>query len=105
MPLSVLRGYQSPGSVWREQDGLLAAALVQYEAGLCAGCGHPLGESAHELSDPDNREGTHRYEAPDPVRCFACDALAAKAKQYEKNPHPQALRFATVRRTRVAGRR
>lgn len=91
--------------MWREQDGLLAAALTLYEADLCSGCGHPLSETTDPDADPSNREGHHRYDALDPVRCFACDALAAKAKQYQESPAPQALRFGTTRIPRVAGRR
>lgn len=101
----MLRGYRAPGSVWSDQDGLLAAALVQYEADLCPGCGQPLSESTDSSHDPDNRHGTHRYDALDPVRCFACTALEAKVGAYEKSPSPRALRFGTRRSPRVAGRR
>lgn len=105
MPLSVLRGYQAPGEVWRDQDGLLAAALIQYEADLCPGCGHPLSESTDRENDPDNRHGSHRYDALDPVRCFACTVVEAKASAYAESRQPRALRFGTVRVPRVAGKR
>lgn len=101
----MLRGYQAPGSVWREQDGLLAAALVMYEADLCKGCGQPLSESTDPLSSAHHPDGTHRYEVPDPSRCFSCDALEAKAEKYKESDNPSALKFGTRRVPRVAGRR
>lgn len=100
MPLSVLRGAQSPVDRWGRADGLLAAALVKFEETLCTGCGNPLHESTSADADPDNRDGSHKYVADVPVRCFACTAVAERSKQYEEAKAPQALKFDTERVTR-----
>lgn len=94
-----------PGGRWRDQDGLLAAALIEYEAGLCPGCGYPLAETTDPTSDPHHPDGTHKYESPYPARCFACDALESRTKDYAEADNPRALRFSTRKVARVAGRR
>lgn len=91
MPWSVLTGARTPGERWTEQDTLLACAFVEYEAGLCSGCGHPL----HESTERDAR-----YEAPPPRRCKACDALGQRRDAHIGNQdvkQPQALHFGTRR--------
>lgn len=72
---------------------LLAVALIEHEDGLCPDCSQPVDEAWSPLADPDNRDGTHVYEAPLPTRCYACTAVASRAEGYSGSPHPQALRF------------
>ena len=67
---------------WDDESYELAAALLSHEADIHT-CGHPLSESSSFDANPDNRDGKYRYEADDPVRCFACDAANAKQSQPE----------------------
>lgn len=82
----MLHGIRAPGERWTETDTLLAVALVEYEAGLCSGCGHPLEESTPER---------HRFEAPPPKRCQACTAISRRREQYtgDEVKHQHALHF------------
>lgn len=69
---------------WLEEDRDWALADQQEQANKCpGGCGLPLDET----TDPAN-EGA--YEAPLPVRCFACTTLAARQGEYE---NPASLLF------------
>lgn len=89
---------------WTEKDVVLAGALTVYEDGLCRSCGHPLEECTAAEADPDNRSGTHRYEAGPPVRCWACTALAQAEEKFRRPAgdtrppdHPDALHWSSAR--------
>lgn len=101
MPLSVLRGVRKPGERWTEHDTSTAVALTLYEQSLCPGCGHPLGESTSWEADPANRDGSHWYEAPTPVKCHACEAVATRTKEYSEltEERRSALRFYAQKKT------
>jgi hypothetical protein len=91
VPWSVFTGARTPGERWTEQDTLLAAALVEYEAGLCSGCGHPLDESTPEK---------HRYESPPPRRCQACTVIGRRRDEYDSRDdvkHKHALHYGSRR--------
>lgn len=93
MSLSVQRGWAAPSDRWSDHDVVLSSALTLYEAGLCPGCSQPLVESTDPAHDPHDPAGTGRYVVADPVRCYACSAIDAKARLYEKAEQPRALRF------------
>lgn len=101
MPLSVLRGQRKPGERWTEHDTSTAVALTLHEASLCPGCGHPLGESTSTEADPGNRDGAWWYEAPKPVQCHACAAVAVRTKEFkdESEERRGTLRFYAEKKT------
>lgn len=74
---------------WTPQDVAWAQAYAEEQAARCPGCGQPLDES----TDPAN-EGA--YEAPFPVRCFACSTLEHRQKDYRDKP--EGLLFTVVRK-------
>ena len=63
---------------WTAEDRELAFALMEYEAGLCPGCQHPLDET----SKPEH-EGAYRPDGP-PIRCHYCTAEAVVSENIEK---------------------
>ncbi len=68
---------------WDEESRNLLLALLEYEAGLCPGCGHPLAETTNPLM-----EGRYLYDGF--VECFHCLATAVgseKATKDHKHPH------------------
>lgn len=70
---------------WLEDDRDWALAQMREENGRCpGGCGFPLDET----TNPAN-VGT--YEAPQPVRCLACEALAERQMEYKEGT--DGLRF------------
>jgi len=84
---------------WDDQQQAWMLALAVYRAGLCHRCGGELDETASPLLDPNNRDGTHRYEPRPPKRCHRCTALMGSEKTYHATgkdgsyitPHPGAL--------------
>lgn len=68
-------------------DRLLVLALQIYEDSLCTGCGQLLSE----CTDADLED--HWTTLPLATRCYACTALARRAREYEGVQHAHALRF------------
>lgn len=79
------------------KDRAAALALVDYEAGLCTGCGEPMSE----CHDPDNKTA---YEVLPPVRCYACTALEITHDgiNAENTKQPGALRWIVRLKERVS---
>ena len=77
---------------WSMDETGLAMALLDYEAGLCKGCGHPL----EETTAPDAEEG---YDVGVSARCHCCTALDIAQDAVQDRPHPSALLLSAVRRT------
>lgn len=90
---------------WDGESYALMAALAEVEHTACSGCGEPLEESMSPDADPDNREGTHRYEVGAPYRCFACDARERKVREFADagGQVTQALRWPVTRVERRSG--
>lgn len=84
---------------WDEESRGLARALCDEQAASCFGCGEPVEESFSPLSDPDNREGTHVYEASAPYRCHACTARERAVSAFTESggSTSRALRFPVSR--------
>lgn len=85
-------------------------ALAVFRAGLCQRCHGELAETTSRDMDPNNRDGTHRYEATPPTRCYRCTALMGSEATYTAvdkesgsyvTPHPHALIHHVVRVPRV----
>lgn len=79
---------------WTAEERGWMLALAVYRAELCARCGGDLTLTASPLSDPDNHDGTHIYQAKFPKRCHRCTALMASEDTYTGNKHvthPRAL--------------
>ncbi len=74
---------------WSQSDRDHAVALLEYEAGLCGGCGHPLVETTDPLM-----EG--RYKPDGAVECFMCRATSIGSKEYEDVDHPSAWHLDVV---------
>lgn len=74
-------------SEWDELQQGWMLALLEYQARLCLGCGHPLYIGGNEEHDWDVQ----------PFRCWACDAIA-QAKAKEERLRPEALHWHTRRR-------
>lgn len=69
-------------SGWTGPDREAVLALLNYEAGLCPGCNHPLAETTRV-------EHTAAYRPEPPIRCHFCTTQAAMAKtqsEDEKSP-------------------
>jgi hypothetical protein len=69
---------------WSDEDREMAMALASYEADLCGGCGHHLGETTR----PEN-EGMYRARLP--IRCHRCTASLEAQSTYQNTTHPEAL--------------
>lgn len=70
---------------WDDVSRAHLLALLEYEAGLCAGCGRPLSETTNPLMD-----GRFIYDGY--VECFCCLAIAAgSAKAAKGHDHPHVL--------------
>jgi hypothetical protein len=70
---------------WTEADRDAAMALVEWEAGLCPSCAHPLAETAAA-------ENEYAYEAAGPpIRCHRCTAADVAMKPHEDKPATHAL--------------
>lgn len=67
-------GTGEPG-VWSEIDLLLLTAFQQYEAGICSGCGQPLGHTTELAYTPD-------FEVAE-ICCSACQVLEGRNKNHE----------------------
>jgi hypothetical protein len=93
---------------WDQQSRDLIRALWELEADTCQGCGHPISEAWSALADPGNFNGTHVYQAPNPIRCHACTAQEIKKDTKSDSgagyPHPQALHFPVIRQDRTRQR-
>lgn len=83
----LVRSVTTVESEWddTQQDWMLA--LLEYEAGICRGCGQPMHLSTVE---------DHDWQV-DPIRCWTCDAIA-QAQEKDKRLRPQALHWYTRRR-------
>lgn len=93
----VVRSTSRTEPEWDRTQHALVAALADLEADTCSGCGNPLSESMSPGADPENRDGTHFYEAGPPHRCHGCTARENRAKDYRDAPAHGALRFPVVR--------
>jgi hypothetical protein len=69
---------------WSDDDRDLAAGLLDYEAGLCPGCRHPLAETTMP-------EREFAYVAEPAVRCHRCTASAQASEVYAESPTASAL--------------
>jgi hypothetical protein len=85
----VVRSVTHVEAEWDEKERAWALALLDVEADVCPGCGHPLSET----TDPDAEGG---YEVEEPTRCHACTPLG-KAHEVYKD-HPPGLHFVVKRR-------
>jgi hypothetical protein len=97
---------------WDNQQQGWVLALAEWRAGLCHRCLGELDETADPAMDPNNREGTHRYESKPPKRCHRCTALMASEATYHATskqtgeyvtPHPGALIHQVVKVPRRRG--
>jgi hypothetical protein len=79
---------------WTADDRQAAMALLDYEASLCSGCGHPL----EETTDPDKE---FKYRAQMPVRCHRCTASAQAMDSFQDMPHPEALHIPVILREKI----
>lgn len=75
---------------WDSDEQALMLALHRYRSQL-GPCGHYLPHTAAA-------DAEERYAVPDPDRCHACAAIAAKSGAYKDSPHPQSLLFHAERR-------
>lgn len=76
--------------LWGEEDRNAAMSLLDYEAGLCPGCAHPLAET----TAPEMEFG---YTTPGPpIRCHRCTKLAQISRDVGKNPDPGALLLTVI---------
>lgn len=71
----MLNGERDPGTRWAHRDTVLAVALTEYEAGLCAGCGQPLA-----MTRADSEHRPHGY-AVESFSCQACSELEIAGKR------------------------
>lgn len=55
---------------WTVEDREAALALLDYEAGLCSGCHHPLEETT-------KAEHADAYRPGEPIRCHYCTTRVA----------------------------
>lgn len=70
---------------WDDASRGHVVALMEYEAGLCAGCGRLLSETTNPLMD-----GRFVYDGY--VECFCCLAIAAGSEKAAKgHDHPHVL--------------
>lgn len=70
---------------WDEVSRAHLLALLEYEAGLCGGCGHPLSVTTDPLM-----EGRFIYDGY--VECFRCLTVASGAEKAAKgHDHPHVL--------------
>src|SRR5574338_721003 len=95
LPVSVVQGRCKPGDRWLPSDTIAALAWQSFTDSLCPSCGN----SRHESMDPDS-DG--EWWADLPMRCHACTAIAARAKEYREATAPEALAFSAERRARKA---
>ena len=75
---------------WTAEDRELAFALMEYEAGLCPGCQHPLDET----SRPEHQDA---YRPEQPIRCHYCTTQALISETAEKqHEHTAGLLFPII---------
>ena len=74
----VFLGRREPGAKWTPKDRELARALAEHEASIHPGCGHPrdVATDAALIND----------WAVEVEFCFACEAIARKAKDVSARP-------------------
>jgi hypothetical protein len=77
----------TPEPEWDERQQAYMLALLEYEARICPGCGHPLYISGDE---------EHNWDV-EPIRCWACDAVA-QARAKDERLRPEALHWHSRRR-------
>lgn len=90
-----------PEVEWDDEQRALVAAFAEVEDDTCPHCGNPMSECMSPDSDPDNRDGTHRYVASAPHRCFAATAREIRADGHKDAPQRHALSFPVRREERT----
>jgi hypothetical protein len=70
-------------SEWTDDERDDIFAFLEHLADSCPR-GHSLSESGHPDRDPYNPQGTHRYQASNPIVCHACEAEDAARKKWSK---------------------
>lgn len=89
-----------PEPEWDDDQRDLVIALAEVEDDTCPHCGNSMSECMSPDSDPDNRDGTHKYVAGAPYRCFAATARERKADEFKEAPQRHALSFPVRREER-----
>lgn len=77
----MLLGQSTPGETWTQTDTMYALALMQYEAGLCGGCGMPLSMTT---ADEDGHRLPHNYATGSFV-CSGCQSLDESQADQQKS--------------------
>lgn len=77
-------GYADRGARMTEKDRLLVLALRDYEAGICAGCGHHKTESMDPAHD-GSEDSVATYVVGTPWECLACAALGRAQATFAKS--------------------
>lgn len=70
-------------SEWDAESREEVLALLDHEADLCSN-GHPISESGHPDVNPYNIEGEHKYQASNPIVCWACEEQERARKKWSK---------------------